>query len=224
MDFMHHDTQAPQQTATVPATGSPIVNVKAAGNSGTFSKWIRLALVALLFSITVMLVAIVGLIYVGNGSEARFVDSSKYQAVEISDGVNGIVQIYFGHVVKINDRFLVLRDIYYVAGSLTLRTSQAVTYTPTKLGCEFVGGYDQMVINRDHVVLWENLRSDGPIAKKIATDKAAHPNGPDCTVVTAPTSTSTTVNPKATTPTTTTTTKPTTTTATPTTNSTQKTL
>ena len=41
-----------------------------------------------------------------------------------------------------------------------------------KLGSELHGPEDQMVINRDQVQFWENLKDDGQVVKAITTYKA----------------------------------------------------
>ncbi len=226
MEFAHHDNQA-KPTQTVSQSPAPSASASRAWTpryktDGKFGMWLRCASVALLFSGTVLVVAIAGLLYYGNGSESRYVDSSKYQAVDVN--ANGSDQLYFGHIVKVNSRFLVLQDIYYAAPGQSAQSSVSASssFSLIKSGCERVGAYDQMIINRDHVTYWENLQSSGTVAQKIAQDKTAHPNGPDCSAQTStptttrtPTATAPNTTPPTTTTTPSTTTKNSTTTAKP---------
>jgi hypothetical protein len=86
-----------------------------------------------------------------------FIDQDAYQAVFL---VND--QIYFGHLKNINQDYLILSDVYYVkidedgAGQLV------------KLGAiEPHGPKDKMIINKDQVLFWENMRFDSQIVKTI---------------------------------------------------------
>lgn len=171
---------------------------------------LRLASVVLLFSITILMVAIASLLYFGNNNESQYVLSSKFQAVDLSvNGTSGSDQVYFGHITRLTSQYIVLQDIYYTVPNQTSGTSgtpqsqtQPASYQLVKLGCELVGQYDQMIINRDQVILWENLRSNGTVAEKIAQDQKQNPNGPNCSAQsssnTSSTSSTTTTTPAAT--------------------------
>ena len=49
-----------------------------------------------------------------------------------------------------------------------------------KLGCELHGPQDQMLINADQVVFWENLKTDGLVSQAIAKYVSENPNGRQC--------------------------------------------
>lgn len=144
-------------------------------------KWIRVTFVALLFSITVLLIAIAGLFYSGRAHEGNIVDTSKDQAVFLTNG-----QVYFGKIKEINNQYVNLQEIYYLNSqsdnnSGNNNNQQATSFSLVKLGCELHGPQDQMVINRDQVSFWENLKSDGKVAKAIEQWKSENPNGQKCT-------------------------------------------
>jgi len=62
-----------------------------------------------------------------------------------------------------------------------------------KLGCELHGPEDEMLINRDQVIFWENLKADGQVAKAVAEYQKQNPNGQKCdTTTTTPSTTDTT--------------------------------
>lgn len=85
-----------------------------------------------------------------------FIDPNTYQAVVLTND-----QVYFGRLKNVSDNYLILSDVYYVkmendGGRLV------------KLGTiESHGPQDKMVINRDQIMFWENLRSDSPVIKTI---------------------------------------------------------
>jgi hypothetical protein len=173
------------------------VAVTSGGDSGKKSrrhdgygvgKWLRIASVVLLFGVTILVIAIASLLYFGNGNESKFINTSKFQAVDLDiGGSSSGDQIYFGHITQLNDKFLVLEDIYYIVPSSTGSSSSTASnnYTLVKLGCELHAPYDQMVINRDHVIFWENLKSTGTVATKIAQYVQQNPNGPNCSTSSA---------------------------------------
>jgi hypothetical protein len=131
------------------------------------------------------------------GSEAKLIDTSKYQAVFLNGGVtSGSVSYstYFGHVTKLNDKYLVLNNVYYLTDQST-GTGQASSPQLTKLGCQQLHSpYDQMIVNRTQVAFWENLQDNGKVVQAIKQFVQQNPNGPNCSA------TSSTSNPSTTTP------------------------
>jgi hypothetical protein len=163
--------------------------------------WLRLAFVILLFSGTILAIAIAGLLYIGKDKEAKFIDTKKNQAVFLTNG-----QVYFGKVSAITDQYVSLTGIYYLNSQQQPDTtakadaSKQTSFSLVKLGCELHGPADQMVINREQVSFWENLKTDGKVAKAIDQFVSQNPNGQTCTDSTN----STTQSPSTTTPATTT--------------------
>lgn len=152
------------------------------GKGGLFN--MKNASIALLFSATILVVALLVFLIVGSPKEeGSFVNKDDYQAVFLNGG-----QVYFGKVTELNKGYLRLVDIYY------LRVNQAIQPTedgqqqvPTdsdislvKLGCELHGPRDEMLINRDQVVFWENLKPDGQVTEAINTFRQENPDGQDC--------------------------------------------
>jgi hypothetical protein len=146
----------------------------------------------------VLLLAIGWLIFSGNGSstsESKQIDNSKYQAVFLNGGAtSGSVAYttYFGHVTKLNNSYVVLKDVYYLTTSTTTDNSQAANPQLTKLGCQQLHSpYDEMVINRNQVAFWENLQDSGKVVQAIKQFKAQNPNGPNCSSSNASTNSTT---------------------------------
>ena len=87
------------------------------------------------------------------------IDMNTYQAVFLNND-----QIYFGHLTDINSQYPVLTDVYYVR----LEGSDAVSGRLVKLGeGEPHGPKNEMIINREHILFWENLNTDSKIVQTI---------------------------------------------------------
>lgn len=151
-----------------------------------------------------------GVLGISTGSgESSFVNDDNLQAVFLNGG-----QVYFGKIDDLNDNFLRMSNIYYLrvnqavqpdqqaAGSQQQTTANDISLV--KLGCELHGPQDEMLINRDQVVFWENLKGDGQVAKAVDEYVKANPNGQQCNTSTQQSNTNNTTTPTTTTPTTTT--------------------
>jgi hypothetical protein len=164
---------------TVPS-GQPSTSTHASSARRGWLKIMRLTSIVLLFSSTVLVVALLlSFVFSDNRKEeSRFVDSDRMQAVFMNGG-----QVYFGKVTSLNKQYLTLRDIYYLQVRQQVQPGEK---TPpdniqlTKLGCELHGPEDLMVINREQVIFWENLKEDGKVAKAIDQFKSQNPNGLEC--------------------------------------------
>jgi hypothetical protein len=110
-------------------------------------------------------------------STAAAIDSSKYQAVFFTNG-----QVYFGKLQSFNDQYLKLTDIFYLQAQSTdsktgtnpqsTASDQSSNVQLIKLGNEVHGPEDQMVISKDQVLFFENLKPDGKVAQSIDKYKA----------------------------------------------------
>lgn len=148
--------------------------------------WLRMVWMVLLFSGTILAVAMVTLMYLGGPDESKHVDKTKQQAVFLTNG-----QVYFGRIFNINDKFVDLRGIFYLNVSQQVQpkdnkdaTAAQNTVELVKLGCELHSPMDKMVINREQVSFWENLKDTGQVSTKIAEWVKANPNGQDCKTTT----------------------------------------
>lgn len=106
------------------------------------------------------------------------IDGSKYQAVFFTNG-----QVYFGKLQSANSDYLKLTDIYYLqtqgeqasdSQNPQQSTNAQKDVQLIKLGDEIHGPEDAMVISKDQVLFYENLKSDGKVAQSIAQFKSAH--------------------------------------------------
>lgn len=117
------------------------------------------------------------------------VSGKEWQAVFLSNG-----QVYFGKVKSVGLKTLALSDIYYLqvvtkplqrtqeGGTAAASTATAANQTQQeltliKLGNEIHGPTDHMLINRDQILLTEQLKDDSrvvqAITKYVSDQKAA---------------------------------------------------
>jgi len=91
-----------------------------------------------------------------------FIDPDAYQAVFLMND-----QIYFGRLKNISSDYLILSDVYYV------KISESGAGQLVKLGIgEPHGPKDEMIINQDQILFWENMRFDSQVVKTIQNMKS----------------------------------------------------
>lgn len=136
--------------------------------------WVKWILVVVL----VTALGIAGwLFWPNNQKVAATIDSGKYQAVFLSNG-----QVYFGRLSIVDSDYMKLTNVFYLERQLSADTSGTDTKTDTetanptgdnnfqllKYSDVLYGSEDAMVISRDDIIRYENLRPDGVVAKAIA--------------------------------------------------------
>jgi len=130
----------------------------------------RLALPAIIVALLLCVAA--GLfIWSASRHAATNIDNDKYQAVFLANG-----QVYFGKLQPTSDRYMKLTDIYYLQakdGEATTSenpqqtTSEGDDVQLIKLGNEVHGPEDEMMITKDQILFYENLKADSSVAKTI---------------------------------------------------------
>ena len=99
------------------------------------------------------------------------IDGSKYQAVFFTNG-----QVYFGKLQAGRDGYMKLTDIYYLqsqsskeegSGNPQETATDQNNVQLIKLGDEIHGPEDEMIISKDQVLFYENLKPDGKVAQSI---------------------------------------------------------
>ena len=107
---------------------------------------------------------------------AAVIDSDKYQAVFFTNG-----QVYFGKLKSLNPDYMVLTDIYYLQaktdtngeGNPQKASGQDSSNVQlVKLGSEIHGPDDEMVVNKDQILFFENLKKDSNVSTTIANYQA----------------------------------------------------
>jgi len=177
MDFT---TRGDSSAATPnrPSTTAPGSGKKGKKLLGT--KVLRYTSLVLLFSISILVLAVAAsFAFSKTTGPDKYVNNSQLQAVFLNGG-----QVYFGKISVINSRYVTMNNIYYLRVNQQVQPNQATDASNdvslVKLGCELHGPEDQMIINAEQVVFWENLKSDGQVAKAVEQYVKENPNGQDC--------------------------------------------
>lgn len=118
---------------------------------------------------------VLGGLFMYRASTGSTIDNSRYQAVFFTNG-----QVYFGKLQTLNGAYLKLTDIFYLqtkvatdsANPQSTTNSTANDVELVKLGNEIHGPEDAMVINKDQVLFFENLKNDSKVSQSIAKYKA----------------------------------------------------
>jgi hypothetical protein len=102
------------------------------------------------------------------------IKTDKYQAVFLA---NQQSQVYFGKITAITDDTVVLKDVYYIKSNSNDSTDdkqpqqqQQAVLTKIDSASELHKPYNEMRINRDQVLFWENLQDDSKIVSTIKSD------------------------------------------------------
>lgn len=166
------DVRRPGQGADNGLADMPIANRRNDGgnNNGLLSK-----VVAIVFG----LLCLAGLIWFANHALAEAkadsaIKSKQYQALFLTNG-----QVYFGKVSQVDKSYVKVTDIYYLQVQQTVQPKDSSAAAANnqqvslaKLGGELHGPEDIMYVSRQQVLFWENLKTDGKVAKAIADYKA----------------------------------------------------
>ncbi|HEX5395355.1 MAG TPA: hypothetical protein VFW52_03345 [Candidatus Saccharimonadales bacterium] len=153
----------------MPASGHP-----AAAHTGRrkhidwAARTVRIELFIVLVGTALLLAALSLWLATGNfnNSASKQVESNRYQAVFLTNN-----QVYFGKITTVNDKSVVLTDVFYIEtpnSNQNNATSSNTNYTLRKLGdSELHAPEDKMVINTSQVIFWENLKDSSQVVTKI---------------------------------------------------------
>jgi hypothetical protein len=182
MEFMNRGGRPTQPASTPASSAGPSAGGSRNKKGLKAVIGLKAASVALLFAATILVVAMLWFVVLGSpNSEARSVDTKKMQAVFLNGG-----QVYFGNIKDLNGSYMRVSNIYYLRVNQQVQPDQQASTNSSndislvKLGCELHGPTDEMLINRDQVVFWENLKTDGQVAKAVAEYQKQNPKGQDC--------------------------------------------
>lgn len=118
----------------------------------------------------IVIIALAYLVYVTQGfgiwaNAGTDLNKDGYQAVFMDNN-----QVYFGKITKMDKDQVILEDIYYLQVQQVQPKPEEEAQgklTLVKLGNEIHGPDDQMVINAEHMMFWENLRDEGKVVQAI---------------------------------------------------------
>ncbi|MEK7116535.1 MAG: hypothetical protein AAB837_00010 [Patescibacteria group bacterium] len=98
--------------------------------------------------------------------------SENYSAVFLTNG-----QVYFGKMVKNNEKEITLNNVFYIqinenAGKEEIANAiNQARFNLVKLGNELHGPTDELFINKSQVVFYEKLRDDSKVVESIKNYK-----------------------------------------------------
>lgn len=129
--------------------------------------------------LTILLLATLGwLVWSNLRGSALSIDSSKYQAVLLTNG-----ESYFGKLTSLNDDFMKLTDVYYLkmqtkdttdTNNSQQQTSDDSSFQLIKFGGEVQGPEDEIVFAKKQIVYYENLKPTGKTTQAINQHKKSN--------------------------------------------------
>lgn len=185
--FQRNTTPRPAQSSGASYGGDATPPSGDNGDKGSFSKkafatvrdnkFLTTLSVVLAGALLILFIATIFAIAAKPGSsEVAAVDTDRYQVVALSDG-----QAYFGKITGLTSKNIVLQDVYYLnnqAGD----TANQNNIQLIKRGCEVHGPQDRMIIYREQVNFWENLKDekDSRVVNAIQQWQKQNPDGQNC--------------------------------------------
>ena len=105
--------------------------------------------------------------FLQRSSTAATIDNDKYQAVFFTNG-----QVYFGKLDQVNAGYFKLTDVFYIQAQEASANSENPQQTASdstdirliKLGSEVHGPDDEMIISKEQILFFENLKKDGKVS------------------------------------------------------------
>lgn len=122
-------------------------------------------------------ILIIGFVYLVYSTKGFGIWKSKTVAGESKDGewqavflTNG--QVYFGHLSGTNSKYATLKEIYYLQVQKAVQPAdqsqaQDQKVTLVKLGNELHAPMDEMKIDTNQIIFWENMKKDGKVVQAI---------------------------------------------------------
>lgn len=121
--------------------------------------------VVLVIVLTILSIILVGAKIYKDFTVAEKIDEDAYQAVFLTNN-----QIYFGRLEDEESAHPVLRDVYYVQIGETVAGKEVSKLV--RLGeTEAHGPKNEMVLNKEHILFWENLNFGSQIVQAIQNYK-----------------------------------------------------
>ena len=117
--------------------------------------------------VIVLAIAVSAFMYFNQSNTGASIESDKYQAVFFTNG-----QVYFGKLHTMNNDYMKLTDIFYLQAKTDTTNPQKTTDQATgveliKLGNEIHGPEDTMIISKNQVLFFENLKNDSKVSSTI---------------------------------------------------------
>lgn len=148
-------------------------NSNVSGRKANLKKSQKKFMLALAGILVAVLVVVLSGWLLYRSSTAATIDGSKYQAVFFTNG-----QVYFGKLKQVNANYFKLTEVFYIQAqeadtqAADSKNPQQTSTESTdirliKLGSEVHGPDDEMIISKDQVLFFENLKSEGKVSDSI---------------------------------------------------------
>jgi hypothetical protein len=170
MEFLSRsgDRRAPRPLNASGPAGHPPVHTGRRKHIDWAARTVRLELFIIIVGSALILAALSLWLATGNfkSAESAQVNNSRYQAVFLTNN-----QVYFGKITNFDSKTVILSDVFYIEtpNQEQSNTSAANSnYTLRKLGVnELHAPEDKMIISREQVIFWENLKDTSQVVTKI---------------------------------------------------------
>lgn len=146
--------------------GQPVASKK-----NHFGRGIKMnRIIWIIAAVLVPVILVVAGWMITRSNTSAYIDESKYQAVFFTNG-----QVYFGKLKAVNNEYFKLNKVFYLQtkdktatdSKNPQKTSDSTNVQLIKLGNEIHGPSDEMIVSRDQVLFFENLKTDGTVTKSI---------------------------------------------------------
>ena len=176
MDSMSYRNNRPaqqrEQAESTPAPKQHVqtqpVRLKEQKGGRSSKRWLKVGAAA---AALLLVIGLSWFMFSRSSAAAGVIDGNKYQAVFFTNG-----QVYFGKLSSVNDDYMRLKGVYYLQNKKQAEdTSPQSTSSQNasdveliKLGNEIHGPDDEMIINKDQILFFENLKPAGTVSKTIS--------------------------------------------------------
>jgi hypothetical protein len=169
MDNMYRNNRPAQRPQAEPETAAPQARAKQHSHSPKAKS--RRGLIVLAVVVAALVLAAAAWFAFGRSTTSSAIDSSKYQAVFFTNG-----QVYFGKLSPLNDDYMRLENVYYLQNKeqaanetspQSASSQDASDVELIKLGNEIHGPEDEMLVAKDQILFFENLKPAGTVSKTI---------------------------------------------------------
>lgn len=94
------------------------------------------------------------------------VDDKLWQAVFLENG-----QVYFGKLEEHDQNYVVLREVFYLREATDLDAKDTANLNLIKLGGEVHGPEDEMYINKESILYFEDMKDTSRVVQSILKSK-----------------------------------------------------
>lgn len=176
MEIPINEAGKPSSVRQQPKFNTPVTGVDKNKPKKSYKKP-KSRLVMTVISILIVLgILCGGYVFMRRSSVSSQINKSEYQAVFFTNG-----QVYFGKLHSINSGYFKINDVFYLQTKTPSETNPQKTAKEedpgvvlVKLGVSQIHGpADEMIINRDQILFFENLKPEGKVSKTITEYNSA---------------------------------------------------